>query len=156
MGNIEKSVCLSTKVTREERELHKFACAAAQGESPGLWCKQQALREKLKETPASDIEARKQITNELQALTPPIKSGPGAKPSGNRQQIAKESAEATKRFCAQPTKSSYTICTRATVDDSYSYESLPNPLQLNSDGCFRIAQRAPNEFRWMLPNCTHT
>jgi len=119
--NIDKSVCINIKVTREERELHAFACAA----EASLWCKQHSLREKLKATDVSkDAEARKQLLHELQALSIPDKKDPGS-----RKRIAKEiadgRAEATKRFCAQPTKSSYRLCTVGadSEDNSYSYDT---------------------------------
>jgi len=119
--NIDKSVCLDTKISREERQFRAFACSTemASGQQlGGLWCQQQALREKLKTLQGdSKKEERIQVAKELKELTP-------SNDKDSRKRLAENRAAAVKSFCEQTSKSSFHICKTASVSgDSYSYDS---------------------------------
>lgn len=112
--NIDTSVCLDTKISREGKVFHAYACGGQK--SGGLWCKQQALREQLKMMSGklTDSEKRKKIAKEIFSLTPS---------KTERAQLVKERTYSHVKFCALPDKKNYHMCNSASVSGpSYSYD----------------------------------
>ena len=105
-----KPTCTRLKHTHATRTMREWYCAQPAGQA-GMWCKRQALLDRLQKIPSSSTdpgqkEARTQLSKEFAAFSKRPEGG-GAPPSAG---IAKEITDAKKSYCAIETNKEIVIC----------------------------------------------
>jgi len=105
-----KPTCTRLKHTHATRTMREWYCAQPAGQA-GMWCKRQALLDRLQKIPSSSTdpgqkEARTKLSKEFAAFSKRPEGG-GAPPSAG---IAKEITDAKKSYCAIETNKEIVIC----------------------------------------------